>query len=178
MELFLIIIVLAFIFEFMDSAAGMGFGTSLSPMLLIFGYHPLQIVPTILITEAITGFIDSYFDHELKNVDFTFRPMSDATKLALMIAFFGCIGIFLSVILGYFAIKFDTTIIKLYVAILVLMMGLFGMIRLKMSNKLKNTSQRPYMFVGFAAVAGVNKGIGGGGYGPVITMGEIFSGIY
>ena len=34
------------------------------------------------------------------------------------------------------------------------------------------------MLIGFSALAGFNKGIGGGGYGPVITMGQIFSGIY
>jgi len=27
-------------------------------------------------------------------------------------------------------------------------------------------------------VAGVNKGIGGGGYGPVVTLGQIYSGVY
>jgi uncharacterized membrane protein YfcA len=34
------------------------------------------------------------------------------------------------------------------------------------------------MLIGFSILAGFNKGIGGGGYGPVITMGQIFSGVY
>ena len=34
------------------------------------------------------------------------------------------------------------------------------------------------MMMGFAALAGFNKGVGGGGYGPVITMGQILSGVY
>ena len=34
------------------------------------------------------------------------------------------------------------------------------------------------MLIGFSVLAGFNKGIGGGGYGPVITLGQIFSGIY
>ncbi len=31
--------------------------------------------------------------------------------------------------------------------------------------------------IGFATLAGVNKGIGGGGYGPVVTLGGIMSGV-
>ena len=74
MELILLIIILAFLFETMDSAAGMGFGTCLAPLLFLLGYSPLQVVPTILISESITGAIDTFFDHELKNVHYSFRP--------------------------------------------------------------------------------------------------------
>ena len=52
-QLIPLIILIAFIFEFMDSAAGMGFGTGLTPLLLILGYSPLQVVPTLLISQAI-----------------------------------------------------------------------------------------------------------------------------
>ena len=89
MELFIFIIILAFIFESMDSMAGMGFGTALSPLLFLLGYSPLQVVPTILISEAITGAIDTIFDHEFKNVRYSFRPLNDATKMGLIMAFFG-----------------------------------------------------------------------------------------
>ncbi|MFX0001212.1 MAG: sulfite exporter TauE/SafE family protein [Candidatus Hermodarchaeota archaeon] len=177
MKLFLIIILLAFLFESMDSMAGMGFGTALSPLLFLFGYSPLQVVPTILISEAITGAIDTIFDHEFKNVRYSFRPLNDATKISLIMAFFGCLAIFTSVILGYFAIKFPDPVIKTYVAILILFMGVSGFIKIKLS-KIEFSKRRPKMLIGFSALAGFNKGIGGGGYGPVITMGQIFSGIY
>ncbi|MCJ7647587.1 MAG: hypothetical protein MUP85_03130 [Candidatus Lokiarchaeota archaeon] len=64
MELIILIIILAFIFELMDSIARMGFGTALTPLLLPLKYSPLQIVPTLLISEALTGAIDAFFDHE------------------------------------------------------------------------------------------------------------------
>lgn len=177
LEFFLLIIVLALLFEIMDSAAGMGFGTSLTPLLFLIGYSPLQVVPAILISESITGFIDSYFDNELKNVNFSFKPMSDAMRLALIIAVFGCISIFISIILAFFTIKFETAFIKLYVAILVILMGVMGLMKLKVSS-LQISHAKPKMLFFFATLAGFNKGIGGGGYGPVITMGGIFSGIY
>lgn len=177
MELFLIIIILAFIFESMDSMAGMGFGTALSPLLFLLGYNPLQVVPTILISEAITGAIDTFFDHEFKNVHYSFRPLNDATKIALIMAFFGCLAIFTSILLGYFAVDFPDIVIKTYVAGLLIFMGLSGFIRVKLRKK-EFSKKNPKLLITFSALAGFNKGIGGGGYGPVITMGQIFSGIY
>ncbi len=177
MELILIIILLAFLFESMDSMAGMGFGTALSPLLFLLGYTPLQIVPTILISETITGIIDTIFDHEFKNVHYSFHPLNDATRIGLIMAFFGCLAIFISIILGYFTIKFPDIIIKTYVAILVVFMGILGVIRIKI-RKIEIVKAHPKILIGFSALAGFNKGIGGGGYGPIITMGQIFSGVY
>ena len=177
MELILLIIILAFLFESLDSMAGMGFGTALGPLLFLFGYTPLQVVPTILISEAITGLIDTFFDHEFKNVRYSFHPLNDATKISLIIAFFGCLAICASILLSYLAIKFPDIVIKTYVAILVIFMGFSGFIRVKLM-RIEKTSTHPKMLIGFAVLAGFNKGIGGGGYGPVITIGQIFSGVY
>ncbi len=177
MELILLIILLAFLFESMDSMAGMGFGTALSPLLFLLGYTPLQIVPVILISEAITGITDTIFDHEFKNVRYSFRPLNDATKISLIMAFFGSLAILTSILLSYYTIKFPDIVIKIYVAILVIFMGISGFIRIKL-RKIESSKTHPKMLIGFSALAGFNKGIGGGGYGPVITMGLIFSGVY
>lgn len=177
MELILIIIILAFIFETLDSAAGMGFGTGLAPLLLSMGYNSLQVVPALLISEAITGIMDAVFDHEFKNVQFSFRPLNDTTKVTLYIAFFGCLATFTSVFLSHYAIVFPEDVIKIYVAVLVVFMGILGLLRLKLKN-IKSYAYKPKMLFAFSALAGFNKGIGGGGYGPVVTLGQIFSGIY
>ena len=177
MELILLIILLAFLFESMDSMAGMGFGTALSPLLFLLGYNPLQIVPAILISESITGLTDTIFDHEFKNVRYSFRPLNEATKIALIMAFFGCLAILASILIGYYAIRFPDIVIKTYVAILVIFMGISGFIRVKL-RKIEFSKTHPKLLIGFSVLAGFNKGIGGGGYGPVITMGQIFSGVY
>lgn len=175
MELFLYVIVLAFLFETMDSSAGMGFGTGLTPLLFILGFEPLQVVPMLLISEAITGLTAGFFHHEFENVNFSIRkPFNKETKIMIMLAGIGCLAILSSVFLTYFAIGLPKTVIKTYVAILVLIMGIIGMIRLKNNGG----TFRPKLLAGFAALAGFNKGIGAGGYGPVVMMGQIFSGIY
>jgi len=62
--------------------------------------------------------------------------------------------------------------IKLYVAMLLLVMGLISLYQ--------GRKERPYkprkMFL-FAALAGFNKGVGGGGYGPVVTIGGLIAGV-
>ncbi len=174
-ELIPLIILLAFLFETMDSSAGMGFGTGLTPLLFLLGYDPLQVVPILLISEAITGFTASYFHHEFENVSFSIRkPLNPTTKITMMIAITGCFAIIVSVFLTYAAFELPKSFIKTYVAILVLAMGIIGIFRLKR----KNSSYRPKLLTGFAALAGFNKGIGAGGYGPVVMMGQLFSGIY
>jgi len=175
LELIPLVIVLSFLFETMDSCAGMGFGTGLTPLLFTIGYEPLQVVPILLISEAITGFTSGFFHQEFENVNFKFkRPINQESRVMLNIAIIGCLAILLSVFITYYSVKFDKTIIKTYVAILVLVMGLISMFKLKIKSK----NYKPKLLTFFSALAGFNKGIGAGGYGPVVMLGQIFSGIY
>ena len=175
LELIPLVIILAFLFETMDSCAGMGFGTGLTPLLFLLGYEPLQVVPILLISEAITGFTAGFFHQEFENAKFNLKkPINKETRVMLNIAIFGCLAIIISVFLTYYAIKVDKTMIQTYVAILVLAMGLIAIIKLKY----KSTTYKPKLLTFFSALAGFNKGIGAGGYGPVVMLGQIFSGIY
>ena len=175
LELIPLVIILAFLFETMDSCAGMGFGTGLTPLLFLLGYEPLQVVPILLISEAITGFTAGFFHQEFENAKFKLKkPINKETKVMLNIAVFGCLAIMVSVFLTYYAIKVDKTIIQTYVAILVLAMGIIAIIKLKY----KSTTYKPKLLTFFSALAGFNKGVGAGGYGPVVMLGQIFSGIY
>jgi uncharacterized protein len=58
------VIVIAFLFEGLDSSDGMGFGTALAPLLFILGYEPLQVVPILLLSEMLTGLIAGFVHHE------------------------------------------------------------------------------------------------------------------
>src|SRR5699024_487269 len=62
--LFPAVVLLAFLFETMDSAAGMGFGTALAPLLLAMGHDPLQVVPVLLVSESVTGLMAATAHHE------------------------------------------------------------------------------------------------------------------
>jgi uncharacterized protein len=169
------VIALAFTFELMDSSAGMGFGTALAPVLFILGYSPLEVTPVLLISESITGMVSGGVHHELKNASFSFRPLNDETKLMLIMGGVGAVASVISIILTYFAFSLPESYIEAYVSLLVLAMGLIGLIRARVVTTIE---YKPRRLVGFAALAGLNKGIGGGGYGPVVTLGQILSGVY
>jgi uncharacterized membrane protein YfcA len=171
-----IVVLLAFLFETLDSAAGMGFGTALSPLLLALGYEPLAVVPVLLLSEAATGLVTAVIHHELSNVRFSFRrPLNEASRLSLIIAGTGVISIITSVTLTYLALDVPKSAIKAFVAGLVVLMAA-GTIARHFSKR--PTAYRPKRMIAFAAWAAFNKGVGGGGYGPVLTLGQLYSGVY
>ena len=167
-------IALAFVFETVDSAAGMGFGTALAPLLFILGFAPLQVVPALLATEAATGLLAGLLHHEFRNIEFAWRPLNPAAKGLLLIGGLGAVGAVASSALAYFAVPLPETVIKTYVAIVVLVMGLLALVH---RSLVPSSTYRPRRLAFFAVFAGVNKGLGGGGYGPVITLGSVFAGI-
>lgn len=172
------VVLLAFFFETMDSAAGMGFGTALSPLLLALGYEPLAVVPVLLISETVTGLLSGTMHNEFENVRFSFDyPLNDATKAVLLIAGVGIIATVFSIVLTYFAIQLPDGAISAYVAVLVFVMALVALFRERLTPA-GDAEYQPSRLVGFAALAGFNKGIGGGGYGPVVTLGELYAGVY
>jgi len=163
----LFIIPLAFICEFIDSSLGMGYGTTLTPILLLMGFEPLQVVPAVLLSEFVTGFIAAFFHHSVKNVNF--KPKSADTKVAAVLSAFSIIGVVASVIL---AVKLPVRIVKSYIAFVVLSMGIF--ILVTRNRRIRFTWRK---IIALGSVAAFNKGIAGGGYGPLAIGGQMLSGI-
>ena len=56
----LLIFALCFVCELIDSGIGMGYGTILTPTLLLLGYDAQDIVPTILLSELLSGFTAAF----------------------------------------------------------------------------------------------------------------------
>ena len=78
------VILLCFACELLDSSLGMGYGTTLTPVLLACGFQPLQLVPSVLFSEFLSGFASSYFHHDAGNVDFSRRARD--SRIALQLA--------------------------------------------------------------------------------------------
>lgn len=208
-----IVAVVAFLCEYLDSSLGMGYGTTLTPVLLLLGFEPTQIVPAVLLSEFLTGLLSGLFHVLFQNVqlsshqrldkssigstpegskssNFTnpelsltsnqnnnfldkIRHLTEDTKVITILAIFGIFGTIiaavLSTVFSYAAItKFS---IKLYIGVMVLVMGLVILILL---NKTQTFSFKKVMLLG--AIAGFNKGLSGGGYGPITVSGQILSG--
>lgn len=171
------VVVGAFVFETLDSASGMGFGATLGALLLAFGYPPLAVVPVLLVSEAATGLVGGFFHNEFKNVRFDFGDESatEATKILALVVGVGTLAIVISVVLAYLAISIQGAVVQAYVGAVILLCALTTLLQ----NYAHPTSKyRPRRMAAFAALAGLNKGITGSGFGPVVTLGEILSGIY
>jgi len=163
---------LAMFFEFLDSAAGMGYGTAFTPLLLLMEYDPLQIIPVIMIQQACAGLTSAYIHKEYGNVEWHFHPLSETVKLWLIIASMGILAGVFSITSVYGLLHLAEVWIKLYVVILLLAMGIISFINAK-----RVSAYHPKRMYFFGALAGFNKGIGGGGYGPVVTIGGLCSGV-
>lgn len=168
------VVLVGLFFEFMDASAGMGFGTALSPLLMVSGFTPIQVVPAIMIEQATCGLIGTFLHQEFKNVEWSFKPMSETIKLWLLIAGLGCLAVLISITAVYSIFAVHKVWIKLYVLLLLLAMGIIAIFQ---GISTKERTYRPKLMTLFGFLAGFNKGIGGGGYGPVVTVGGVLSGV-
>jgi uncharacterized membrane protein YfcA len=185
------LVILAFFCEYFDSTLGMGYGTTLTPLLLMMGYGPLQIVPVVLISELFSGLLAGFLHHREGNVNLKPKTLNllvinkrvgelghieafkqgipKHLKVALLLTLCSVVGTVLGVFLAVNLPKFW---IKLYIGILVLAMGIVIFVCL---NKDFVFSWKK--IIGLGLLASFNKGISGGGYGPVVTSGQILSGV-
>jgi len=169
----------------------MGYGTILTPLLLIFGFNPLQVVPAILLSELITGLLAGFTHHKAGNVNFkpkstnikyiikrlkelgyaeTFRRgVPIHLKVVLVLAACSIIGTISAV---FIAVSISKFWLKLYIGVLVTVIGVVILFTL---NKNYKFSWKKILGLGF--VASFNKGMSGGGYGPVVTGGQLLSGV-
>lgn len=180
----IIITTFAFVCELIDSSLGMLYGTILSPVLLIMGYNPLIVVPSILFSQAIGGFVASIRHHKLKNVEFKIEKevMKRLEKLGYIEAFRNGVsrdlkivsivsfaGVLSTIIAAVIAINIPRVALKTYIGILVLVMGMILLLRTEFKFSWKK-------IVGIGILSAFNKGISGGGFGPVVTSGQLIAG--
>jgi uncharacterized membrane protein YfcA len=163
----LLIIPLAFLCEFIDSSFGMGYGTILSPLMLLMGFEALDIVPSLLFSECVTGIAAALTHHRARNVDF--RPSSRDTRVALVLACCAVVGTIGAIPL---AVHLPHRVLQIWIGTLVIVMGL---LILGAFNRTFRFTWRRIAILG--TVASFNKGLSGGGYGPLVTGGQLLSGI-
>jgi len=166
------VVLIAVVLEFLDASAGMGYGTAITPLLLVLGFDPIQIVPAVMIQQAVAGLSGAFLHREFGNVEWRLRPMSETVRLWLIISVIGCAAVAFSITAVYAMLKVAKVWISLYVAVLLVGMGVVSLVALR-----RRPEYRPRKMLFFGALAGFNKGIGGGGYGPVVTVGGLLSGV-
>jgi uncharacterized membrane protein YfcA len=178
--------VLSFLAELIDSSLGMGYGTTLTPILLAIGFLPLQAVPAVLVSELFTGFFAAFLFHRLHIIRLDFRndpesamvrrlgklgymPRSQDSRISFVLIVCSVLGTIIAV---FIALNISRFYLKLIIGVIVLLMGII--ILLKRNDAMRFSWVK---IVGLGAVAAFNKGLSGGGYGPLVTSGQILSGV-
>jgi uncharacterized protein len=163
----ILVFLMALACEYLDSSLGMGYGTTLTPLLLLAGFAPLDIVPAILLSEAVTGVAAGLLHQRDGNVNFL--RDARARRTALLLIALSTIGAIAAAML---AVKVSKQVLTLFIAAIIVAMGIVILL----------TAGRPFRFrpAGIVAIGGVaafNKGLSGGGYGPLVTAGQVVSGL-
>jgi uncharacterized membrane protein YfcA len=182
---------LSFAAEYVDSSLGMGYGTTLAPVLLLLGFAPLEVVPALLVSQLLAGLFSGFVHHTMGNVDLkprTLRPsviaqhirqvgtreslrrgLPRGLQVALVITAASVVGTVAAVFL---AVNLPEKVLRIYVAALVLAVGvvILATIKVHLAFSWKRITA-------LGMLAAFNKGISGGGYGPLVTGGQVLSGV-
>jgi len=161
---------LSLICGFVSLTFGGGYGLGLVPVLFLMGFSIGDVVPAVLLAHLAMGLLAALTHHRLRSADF--RWGSEDIKLALALGSLGSVGVLLAV-LGQ--VSLPRAVVEAYVSLMVLSVGLALLAGLRI--KVFNTGFSWKKAVVLALIASFNKGFGGGGYGPLLTGGQVLSGV-
>lgn len=184
LTLFVAVAILALLCEYVDASIGMGYGTTLTPLLLIIGFSPLEVVPAVLLGQLAGGLIGGLAHQRLGNISLDFRkdeslikgrlrrlgylPRSIDAKVIFILALCGVVGALVGVST---AINIPGVVLQTYIGVMVLGIGVVILLRRGSTGAISWKG-----LVGVGLLSSFNKGISGGGYGPLVTGGQIISG--
>lgn len=163
----ILITCLSFVSGVVDMCLGMGYGFTVTPVLLLMGYDPVQVVPAVLFSSFAGGILSSTFHHLFKNVDFRFD--GQAFKTSAIIGGVGAVGAVVGALISLGISKF---LLSLYIGLLVTASGVFVL----KSRGISFTFSWPKI-VAISILGAFNKGLSGSGFGPIVTTGSLLSGL-
>ena len=162
----ILLFLLAFTLEMVDNGLGGGYGTIMTPLLIIFGYDPKVVVPAILVSETVSGLFGGYWHLRFKNINFKAVGVTLLGSLITMTLASFIIGVYV-----------PSLYVKWYASIMAFAMGIIVVIKSYSYIESKHGSFSKLKCALLGGVIGFNKGTTGGGYGPLSVSGYILLGI-
>lgn len=156
----------AFIVEIIDVVLGMGFGTIMTPLLITVGYSPLVVLPIILLLQAIAGIAAGFSHHFHENIDLLDKKR---LKIVLVFVISGIIG---AVGGAFLATHLKLIYVDLAIGVIVILAGIALLVRKILSPG--KFSIRNLVLVGLLGAFGKTLT---GVFGPIVTSGQILSGV-
>ena len=166
MDQFLLFALIGFLAQLVDGSLGMGYGVVSSSTLLAFGVPPAQASACVHAAKLFTSGTSAYSHQAFGNVD---RKLF--FKLAVMGAIGGAIGALLvSVVPG----ELVRPVVMAYLCVV----GLLIVYRAWLVGHPAKNHLHPAPARLIGAVGGFVDGVGGGGWGPVVTSSLIGTGTH
>jgi uncharacterized membrane protein YfcA len=162
----LVLLGAAFLTGYIDTCVGGGHGTILTPVLILLGFPPSMVVPAILLSEIGIGLLSIILNHRAGNIKLA--RGENHRKVLIVLAAGSLIG---SVIAVTAAVKLPAHWVNLYIGLVIVAVGLL----LLKKPTFGEVSMKRIMALG--TIAAFNKSISGGGYGPLLTSGQVLSGV-
>jgi len=149
----ILIFFLSLVSAFIDISCGMGYGFTVTPILLLLGYTPEASVPAVLFSSFLGAAFSSFFHQIMGNVDF--RAGGDALKIGATLGAFGVIG---GVIGARLSLNIPVFYLRAYIGLLVISVGVF--ILTNRGIKLEFSWTR---IAAVGILGSINKGLSGSG---------------
>jgi hypothetical protein len=162
----LVLVGAAFLTGYIDTCVGGGHGTILTPILILLGFPPAMVVPAILLSEIGIGVLSVILNHRAGNI--RLARGEHHRQVLLVLAAGSLIG---SVIAVTAAVKLPAQWVNLYIGLVIVAVGLL----LLKKPTFGEISMKRIMALG--TIAAFNKSLSGGGYGPLLTSGQVLSGV-
>ncbi len=163
---FYVIVVISFLCMYLNAALGLGYGVTLIPILLVMGFET-TVIPALIVAQFLAEIAAGVSHQSAGNIDLT--QSSPHLKVAMVLA--GC-----AVVGAPLAVKLNVTLpetqTQLAIGVIVIMIGI--VIFATMGRRFR-FSWRKIIFLGL--IASFAKGFSGGGYGPIVTGGQILCGV-
>ncbi len=147
-------VIVGFVAQLIDGTLGMAYGVSSTSFLITTGVSPAVASASVHASEVFTTGISGLSHWRFRNVD---------KKLFIKLSIAGSVGAILG---AYVLSSFDGDMIKPYITIYMLLMGIriiFKVIKKKVQKK----EFKYHSILGF--IGGFVDASGGGGWGPVVT---------
>jgi uncharacterized membrane protein YfcA len=182
-SLFAAAIVISLFCQYLSLSLGAGYGTAVTPIFLIMGFSPIQVVPAVLLSQLAGGVVGGVLHHRAGNIDLDFRrdenvkerlrrlgymPRSTDAKVVLVLVGCGVIGVMIGAVT---AVNIPKIVLEAYIGVMVLGIGVNLLLQRKTQGRFSWTG-----IVALGLVSAFNKGVSGGGYVPLVTGGQILSG--
>ncbi len=163
----LAVFLVALVCEYVDSSLGMGYGTALTPILLMSGFELRDVVPCVLLSEFLTGLTAGLMHQRDGNMDVVRDPRARGAML-LLASLSGLAAIFAACV----AVNINKFYLLAAIGLIITSMGIVILATLR-----RQLRYRAGHLIAVGAVAAFNKGLSGGGYGPLVTAGQVVSGM-